>query len=682
MTAKYLTAPVPTEKLPGGIPYIVGNEAAERFSFYGMKGILTVFMLNYLHLMGRDGNAEAMTNAEATEYYHMFTGAVYFTPIFGAFVSDTFLGKYRTIILLSMVYCVGHLCLGLMGLAGIPAAWWLFMGLSLICIGSGGIKPCVSAHVGDQFGRTNAHWLPIIFAIFYFAINLGASISNFVTPELLRSHGPHLAFGVPGVLMAIATFVFWTGRRKFIHVPPSGTGFFKETFSGEGLSALSRICIVFAFFVTFWALFDQTGSTWILQAEDLNRNWLGREWLPSQIQMANPILVLVFIPLFNFVLYPLVNKVVKVTPIRKIAVGLFVMIGGFGVVTFLQEAIDAGATPSIGWQLVAYAILTASEVMVSITGLEFAYTQAPRSMKSMVMALFFFTVFLGNFFTMGVNSFIQVPNPTKNVTAIHKALFTIEGEPKADWEETVASSKKFKDRQDNEILLSKETVSLEATDETEASESTLYVYQLSGVDGEFDTDDDVTIKYDETGARTNIVTAANDVIDQAQAIVEEHFNANEENLPQTDEGLKLVGDLTDPWGQSLSYRMVNSNTYRITSFGPDKTYMTENDIVLQGKVSRVSDGANGPSDAPYTWRENRIIELRGEKGRKEVEAARGAIQETEISTSPAIGGQTILEGAEYFWFWTKFMTGTAFLFLIVTFFYKSKEYLQEESDKK
>ena len=114
-------------------------------------------------------------------------------------------------------------------------------------------------------------------------------------------------------------------------------------------------------------------------------------------------MIVTLVPLFSFVIYPAIDKVFPLTPLRKISIGLFVMVPGFAIVSMVQGWVDAGQTPSIAWQLFAYAILTASEVMVSITCLEFAYTQAPRSMKSVIMAVFLFSVSLGNYFTAGVN---------------------------------------------------------------------------------------------------------------------------------------------------------------------------------------------------------------------------------------------------------------------------------------
>ena len=269
--APYLTAPVKSKELPKGIPYIIGNEAAERYSFYGMKAILVIFMTKYL--MDSDGARAPMSETEATTWFHLFNSAVYFTPLLGAIVADAFFGKYKTIVSLSVVYCLGHLALALdetrLGLA---------VGLTLIAIGAGGIKPCVSAHVGDQFGKSNGHLLTKIFGWFYFSINLGAFASQIMTPILLDRFGPHIAFGVPGGLMLLATIVFWMGRREFVHIPAGGMDFLRETFSKEGLKIIGRLCIIYLFVAVFWALFDQSGSKWVLQSDRMDRNWLGIEW--------------------------------------------------------------------------------------------------------------------------------------------------------------------------------------------------------------------------------------------------------------------------------------------------------------------------------------------------------------------------------------------------------------------
>ena len=401
----YLTKPRKTNSMPKGIPYIIGNELAERFSFYGMKCILIIFMTQYLI---NDNNAlDPMSDTEATKWYHLFTSAVYFTPIFGALLSDVFIGKFKTILLLSIIYCFGHLSLAID-----ETRFGLIIGLSLISIGAGGIKPCVSAHVGDQFGKTNSILLTKVFSWFYLSINMGAFISTLLTPYLLHNYGPWLAFGIPGLLMFIATYIFWLGRHVFIHIPPKGLAFFKKIVSKESMYSISKLSIIYIFIAIFWSLFDQTGSTWVLQAENLNRNWLGINWYSSQIQSINPIMILIFAPLFSYYLYPKLNKITNLTDLKKISMGLFLAVPSFIIIGFVEKWIELGYTPSIGWQVFAYIMLTASEVLVSITCLEFSYTQAPNFMKSLIMGFFLLSVSIGNIFTVWINSFMIANNIT------------------------------------------------------------------------------------------------------------------------------------------------------------------------------------------------------------------------------------------------------------------------------
>jgi POT family proton-dependent oligopeptide transporter len=400
--ARYRTSPEPMSGMPPGIPYIVANEAAERYSFYGMRAILVIFMTKFL--MNAQGELDVMTDEQAKTWFHAFVGAVYIFPLIGAIISDGFLGKYRTIMVLSVIYCLGHLTLAIddtrVGLA---------IGLGLIAMGSGGIKPCVSAHVGDQFGQTNAHLLTKVFGWFYFAINVGALASILFAEPLLNRFGPSVAFGVPGVLMAIATMVFWSGRHKFAHIPPDLASLNLLSNDAEGLRALARLFIIYVFIAMFWALFDQQGSAWVLQAERMDRHFIV-DWDPSQAQWLNPALVLLFIPLFNRVVYPAFDRFWPLTPLRKISLGLLLTVPAFLLPAWLEARLDAGESVNIAWQFGAYVLMTAAEILVSITALEFSYTQAPNRMKSLVMGAFFSSVALGNFFTAAVNVFIQNPD--------------------------------------------------------------------------------------------------------------------------------------------------------------------------------------------------------------------------------------------------------------------------------
>ncbi len=396
----YRTLPLDTTSIPKGIPYIIGNEAAERFSFYGMRAILVVFMTQYL--LTADGQPDYMSADEAKGWFHLFVSAVYFTPMLGALISDGILGKYKTIIILSLVYTAGHFALSID-----DSRAGLALGLGLIALGAGGIKPCVSAHVGDQFSQSNSHLLPRVFGWFYFSINLGAFCSTLLIPWLLDRYGSSVAFGVPGILMLLATIIFWSGRYRFVHVPAGKKLFLKEAFSKQGLNAIAKLSIIYLFVAVFWALFDQTASSWILQAEKMDRTLFGIELLPSQLPAANPLLVMLLIPLFSYRIYPAINKFFPLTPLRKISIGMFITVLAFSISAIIQEKIDVGLTPHISWQILAYIALTSAEVMISITCLEFSYTQAPKKMKSFIMAFFMMSIAIGNLFTSAVNFFIE-----------------------------------------------------------------------------------------------------------------------------------------------------------------------------------------------------------------------------------------------------------------------------------
>ena len=591
----YRTHPTDTEKMPSGIPYIISNEAAERFSFYGMKAALAIFLANYLGVLG----GESMSQAEATVYVSFFNSAVYLTPLFGALIADMFFGKYRTIITLSVVYCLGHLALAFMGMAGM-VQFWLLSGLGLIAIGAGGIKPCVSAHVGDQFGKSNQHLITKTFNLFYLSINFGAVISNVLIPFILKWYGPHWAFGIPGVLMALATLFFWMGRQKFVHIPAHGNEFRKELASREGLTAIGKLIPLFLFVAVFWCLFDQTANTLVFQAEKMDRNIFGIEVLPSQIQAANPFLILVLIPIFTWVIYPTVSKIIPLTPLRKVGTGLFLMVLSFAVISWAQEAIDRGETPSVWWQLLAYLIFTTAEILISIVCLEFAYTQAPRKIKSFIMGLFLLSVFAGNALTGIINIYIQIPEVSLTKDALH-----------------------------------------------------------SGYDGQSGTKDDLLLN-----EQDEIISPVHDLLKQSSAAVQSIYKT-QQTLPTTEKGNAALSSITDPWGNSLRYTLLSSKKARISSDGPDKTPKTKWDLGVIVSVKKESTEEHGT----WLYREKKRLGL--------FETPKEEANQGPLKTTYYAGGQTKLEGAAYFWFFTKLMLITAILFIPFSLWYKPKTYLQE-----
>ncbi len=589
-----MSTPTPPrdDRWPSQVRFILGNEAAERFSYYGMKAILALYITNVL----------MQTRDQATHIIHLFGFVNYFMPLVGAWVSDRLWGRYKTILWISLSYCAGH---GVMALSdAVPTTdgkiLCLYIGLGLIAFGSGGIKPCVSAFMGDQFKPEQKHLLQKAYAAFYWCINLGSTASFLIIPWIRKEYGYSWAFGVPGIAMALATFIFWLGTRHYVRVEPVGDRlwFWKIFWSAlslilvvatemggrmagwpwwirclcdsavvlglvalityfyhrhlHGLSekthggfigilwyALTKrakggfwekakdkfldsavadartvlpILAVFALVPIFWSLFDQTFSTWVLQGEKMrpyfvssylfradhvkdprifvaslstNQNGLApflrthlkpqqitsftngatvkilqqqsiafalndnlaqpgyydsnrfvnvklspetklliqhgaatNETLrlnrlliedsfpesiaktyrigPEEMLSANPILVMIFVPIMTLLVYPLMGRLA--TPLRRMSAGMLLSGFSFIIVAMIQKRLDAGEQLSVLWQTLPYIVITMAEVLVSTTGLEFAFREAAPSMKSTIMGFWSLTVALGNLF--------------------------------------------------------------------------------------------------------------------------------------------------------------------------------------------------------------------------------------------------------------------------------------------
>ncbi len=479
---------------PAQIKYIIGNEACERFSYYGMKGILAAYMTGAILKGGLN-----MSDDRATTIFHLFVFANYFTPLLGAWLSDKLFGRYGTILWVSLFYCLGHGVLATSDLFPSVEAKFnlLCIGLTLIAFGAGGIKPCVSAFMGDQFKPDQGHLMQKAYGAFYFSINFGSFFSFIIIPRLRDAYGYGWAFGVPGILMGLATIIFWIGRNKYDRVQPAGdpdwlkkvawllglgigavaiwllksmtsiSGYWLSGILGVlGVAAIAiltvrlhrqvdsrsekleasaytvwwygltspimgktggiwesasrrfqpksldhgismgRILTIFALIPAFWALFDQSNSTWVLQGKAMVPVSLTGFWKSAfgwffgdainaeNMQSTNPALVMILVPLLTLGIYPLFGN--RVTPLRRMGVGFFLAAFSYVIVAWLQQRIEAGEQISVAWQVLPYIFLTTGEVLISATGLEFAFTQAAPEMKSTIMSFWLLTVAVGN----------------------------------------------------------------------------------------------------------------------------------------------------------------------------------------------------------------------------------------------------------------------------------------------
>lgn len=418
------------QKFPSGIPYIIGNEAAERYSFYGMKAILYVFLTVFIK--NAMGETAPLGDATATLWVHVFIFAAYGSSIFGALISDIFWGKYKTIVYLSLVYILGHFVL-----AFFETKTGFMLGLGLIAIGAGGIKPCVSAHVGDQFEEKNKHLIEKMYSYFYMTINIGSIIAYISAEPILRNEyliskglNSIIAFGLPGVLMTLALIVFILGKNKYISIEPAGWQLYKEElFSQKGKDLIKTLVPIYLFASVFFALFDQTSSTWVNQADNvlmnktINLGFTQFDFYPSQIGFFNPLLIIIFIPIVTHFIYPLIRKKTTLTYIKRISIGFFITALSFTIIYYIQHRLDRGIETSIGLQILAYVFLTLGEIFVSVTALEFSYTQAPNKMKSFVLSFYLLAVALGNLIV--IVSTLLLENDEGNLKITWASFFLI-----------------------------------------------------------------------------------------------------------------------------------------------------------------------------------------------------------------------------------------------------------------
>lgn len=350
-------------------------EFCERFSFYGIRSVLSVYLQNKL----------GYTQSESSQAYHFYIAICYITPILGGIIADQYWGKYKTILVLGLVYALGN---GVVSAGSIlnDSPFLIFCGLALISIGTGGIKPCISSFCGDQLDPSDEKKREQFFSVFYVCINVGAVISSFMTPQWARPErhegipanesvgcwGHHTdcypkAFGVPSILMLVALLLFVLGTKYYTIVKSKSnvfTKFIKTTIgietSGtpEFKSDCRRVLRIFSFILPvtlFWAIFDQAGSTFTFQSAQLDKTMagtffekipiIGQSWiLEDQVEAINPVIIVFMTPFFTLVLYPFIAKFYKLTALRKIAFGMVINAIVCGFALYLQAKIDTDFT--------------------------------------------------------------------------------------------------------------------------------------------------------------------------------------------------------------------------------------------------------------------------------------------------------------------------------------------------
>lgn len=415
----------PSKKI---LTLIIANEFCERFCYYGFRALLFTFFKDVY----------AQNDKSATEFVHLFNFLCYIFTFAGGILSDNIIGRYFTILYLSIIYFVGTLFTTISALY--LSQPLLFLGLFFISIGTGGIKPCVSTFGGDQFSIDDLDGIRSFFNMFYFAINAGSLISIFSSPIIAskpcfgKDTCYPIAFGVPAALLFASCFLFICGKKSYIKKVPdrefllkmlncikiyiknfSFTNFRRNNITKEKIInnhgdkfyseivQMLNILKVFGLIPIFWMLYDQQSSTWIEQGNTMTKSITTRffsfEILPSQMQAINGSFILILIPIFVRVVYPTLEKHnINVNNLNRMSLGIFFISLSFFCAALVQHFISIRM--HILWQIPQYILLTIGEVFLSMTGIQFVYSESPNSMKGIILSFWLMTVAIGNIYVV------------------------------------------------------------------------------------------------------------------------------------------------------------------------------------------------------------------------------------------------------------------------------------------
>jgi POT family proton-dependent oligopeptide transporter len=385
---------------PRALTFLFATEMWERFSYYGMRALLVLYMVKYLLDPQRAGGVVglgALRNALefvfgpldvqplASQIYGFYTGLVYLTPILGGLLADRVLGQRRTVILGAGLMAVGHFMMAFEHL-------FLFA-LGVLILGNGAFKPNISAQVGSLYAPGDRR-RDGAFSIFYVGINLGAFLAPLVCGTLGEELGWHYGFGAAGVGMTIGLLIYLFAAPTL----PSGAFANRKTAHAPLRTAWQSIGALLLLFLPvslFWGIYEQQGNTIVLWAsEHTDRHALGFEIPVTWFQALNPFMIFAFTP-FIVALWRR-QGARGASTVAKMAIGCFLAALAY-LLLVAAALISGGAHASWLWLFVYFAILTVGELYLSPTSLSLVTKIAPLHLLSMMMGVWLATSFIGGF---------------------------------------------------------------------------------------------------------------------------------------------------------------------------------------------------------------------------------------------------------------------------------------------
>jgi POT family proton-dependent oligopeptide transporter len=384
---------------PQGLTTLFFTEMWERFSYYGMRALLILYMTAPLAQGGL-----GFDTPKAGHIYGLYTGSVYLTCLLGGWLADKFFGARRAVLIGGIIIACGHFVLAFSSLAT------FYAGLCLVAGGTGLLKPNVSTIVGSLYGEGDAR-RDAGFSIFYMGINLGAFIAPFVCGYLGQNIAWHYGFAAAGVGMVLGLFQYVAGAKKLglaglKRQPQQKTNMQpREPLTVDEKKRLAAIFILALFSILFFMALEQAGSSLNLFADRLTRHeFMGLNFPSSWLQAANPIFVILFAPVFAWLWIKLGHR--QPSSPTKFVLGLIFAGMGFSIVAYASTLASAGPVSPM-WLTVAYLFNSFGELCLSPVGLSTVTKLAPARLVGSMMGVWFTATAVGNYLAGRVGGFFQ-----------------------------------------------------------------------------------------------------------------------------------------------------------------------------------------------------------------------------------------------------------------------------------
>lgn len=393
---------------PTGLYVLFFVEMWERFSYYGMRAILTLFLAAPI-LMGDPQSGYGWSNAETLSFYGTYTMLVYLTSIPGGWIADKFIGQKKAVMLGGLLLCLGH------GILAVDAQWAFFTGLVLIVLGVGFLKPNISTMVGGLYKKGDDR-RDKGFYIFYIGINLGAFLGALIVGVVAAKWGWHYGFGLAGIGMALGQVMYILGQKHLIGIGdflgtsenPEEKAAMKKPLTKVEKDRMLVLFLSFIIIIVFWGAFEQAGGLMSLYTEQktdrllsFSLPFIGNEIPAAVFQSINAFFIIVLGTAVGGFWYKWGKKGKESSSLFKMAIGVIIMAFGFFFMSkasteVVMDGDNIIEKSAMIWLVLAYLFHTIGELCASPVALSFITKLAPLKYASFMMGAYFAATGLGN----------------------------------------------------------------------------------------------------------------------------------------------------------------------------------------------------------------------------------------------------------------------------------------------